>query len=56
MEIGLRDFKVIEVLKETLIEFNLFFILISWNYDVLTDSTFLYYIFIYINLILAQNY
>jgi hypothetical protein len=39
-----------------LIEFNLFFILVSCNYELLTDYTFFNYVFININLILAQNY
>jgi hypothetical protein len=31
-------------MKEVLIEFNLFFILISYNYELLIDYTFLHYV------------
>ena len=33
-----------EVIKELLIEFDLFFILFSWNYELLTDYILLHYV------------
>ena len=39
-----KRIQVSEVIKEVLIEFDLFFILISYNYELLTDYTFLHYV------------